>query len=126
MKTLSRNKREFYYAYYESKTSVVDDYGNETGEYKITYSKPLKAYAYISSATGIAQTEIFGGVENYDKTIVLSHLIGHIDANSVLWVDTLPQLKIDGSTDTPYDYVIKKIAESVNGVSIAISKVKVQ
>jgi hypothetical protein len=42
-----------------------------------------------------------------------------------MWVDTLPHLNEDGSTDTPHDYIVKKVARSLNGVSIAISKVRV-
>ncbi len=56
-----------------------------------------------------------------------------IDEYSVLWVDTTPELNEDGTlvvneegqVTTPYDYIVKKVAKSLNGVSIAISKVSV-
>ena len=49
-----------------------------------------------------------------------------IDEHSILWVDTLPHLNEDGSTDTPYDYIVRRVARSLNGVSIAIGKVDVK
>jgi hypothetical protein len=48
-----------------------------------------------------------------------------IDEYSVLWIDKLPQLNEDGTTDTPYDYIIQRVAKSLNSISIAVSKVTV-
>jgi hypothetical protein len=48
-----------------------------------------------------------------------------ITSSSVFWIDTLPEIKEDGSTDTPYDYIVKQVAPSLNSVSIAVSKVNV-
>ncbi|MEG1564133.1 MAG: hypothetical protein RR365_10475, partial [Bacteroides sp.] len=72
--------------------------------------------------------------EVYDKVIVADNSIPLINEYSVLWIDTMPQLDktgalaIDksGKVITPYDYVVTKVARSLTGVSIAVSKVKVQ
>ena len=72
------------------------------------------------------QTRQFGESESYDKVIVLDNPNTPIDEYSTLWVDTLPLLNEDGSTETPHDYVVKKVARSLNSVSIAISKVIVR
>jgi hypothetical protein len=73
------------------------------------------------------QTRQFGDSESYDKVIVLDDANTPIDEYSILWVDTLPLLNGDGSTDTPHNYVVKKVAKSLNsGVTIAISKVSVR
>jgi len=56
-----------------------------------------------------------------------------IDEYTILWIDTVPQvdengaLVVNGDGDvlTPHDYIVKKIARSLNSVSVAISKVKV-
>jgi hypothetical protein len=74
---------------------------------------------------GETQVQQFGVSENYDKVIVLDDKNAPIDEHSILWVDTLPYLNEDGTTDTPHDYIVKKIARSLNGVSIAIRKVSV-
>ena len=125
MKTLSRNKRPFYYARFESSVPVTDEYGNQTGEYSIVYSNPILAHAYVSSATGLSKNELFGEIEEYDKNIVMSSIPNGLTESSILWIDTMPVLNLDGSTETPYDYRVFKIAESLNTATIAVSKVKV-
>ena len=90
-------------------------------------------HANISAAKGETQTRQFGENESYDKVIVMDFITPPIDEYSVLWVDTLPILNADGSLKvndageviTPHDYVVKKVAKSLNSVSIAISKVTV-
>ena len=71
------------------------------------------------------QNRQFGDSESYDKVIVLDDKNIPIDEYSILWVDTLPTLNEDGSTETPHDYVVKQVARSLNSVSIAVSKVNV-
>ena len=56
-----------------------------------------------------------------------------IDEYSILWIDTMPELNADGSlavdsegkVKTPHDYIVKKVAKSLNSVSYAVSKVSV-
>ena len=133
MRCMSRNKVKFFYSLYEGREAIEDEYGNETGEYNVKHGKPTEGYANISAAMGETQTRQFGESEAYDKIIVMGKDAPPIDEYSVLWVDTEPRLNRDGSlmTDeegyiiTPYDYVVKKVAKSMNSVSIAISKVSV-
>ncbi len=133
MRCMVRNKSTFYYALYQSRTEIVDDYGNATGQYEITFSDPASYEANISAAKGETQSRQFGENEAYDKVVVMDNEAPGIDEYSVLWVDTVPQLdenghlavNTDGEVITPYDYVVKKVARSLNSVSLAISKVKV-
>lgn len=127
MQMLKRNQRTFYYALYEGKTPVVDEYGNVTGEYLIQRGHPNSYKANISSATGETSTRLFGENESYDKVIVLSNddVAEQIDEYTVLWVDTFPELDEEGNTETPYDYIVKKVSRSLNSTAIAIAKVKV-
>lgn len=122
---MERNKQVFYFSSFTDKVEIVDEYGNRSGEYKVLYDNPTKLSGNISAAMGEMQNRQFGESELYDKVIVLSNPNVSIDEYSILWVDTLPTLKEDGSTDTPHDYIVKKIARSLNSVSIAISKVTV-
>lgn len=126
MRCLTRNKRKFYYASYIGETEITDEYGNVTGEYRVSYSDPIKSFGNISAAQGEMQNRQFGESESYDKVIVLGDSDTPIDEYSILWVDTLPHLNEDGTTDTPHDYVVKKVARGLNGVSIAIGKVDVK
>ena len=125
MRGMVRNKSKFYYASYIGETEIIDEYGNRTGEYKISYSNPIIYLANISPAQGQIQDRQFGTSESYDKVIVLDDRNVSIDEHSIMWVDTLPLLNEDGTTDTPHDYCVKKVARSINGVSIAIKKVDV-
>lgn len=125
MRCMTRNKVDIYYALFSHKEEMLDDYGNKTGEYDVIYGKPIKLSANVSSAKGEMQTRQFGESDVYDKVIVLDNVDCPLDEYSILWVDTLPKIKEDGTTDTPYDYVIKRIAKSLNSISIAISKVNV-
>lgn len=126
MRCMVRNKSTFYYASYIGETEIADEYGNKTGEYEVSYSKPIKTLGNVSAAQGEVQNRQFGESESYDKVIVLGDRNAPIDEHSILWVDTLPHLNADGSTDTPHDYIVRKVARSLNGVSIAISKVIVK
>lgn len=132
MKTLWRNKRTFSYCLYERDEPILDEYYNDSGERRIIYSEPAEMKANISPATGAAQVEQFGNLENYDKVIVTDWLDCPIDENSVLFIDKpVTYRAIDGTettevTDTPlYDYIVRRVAKSLNSVSIAVSKVKV-
>lgn len=126
MRCMVRNKTTFYYSSYIGETEIIDEYGNSTGEYSLTYEKPKRMSGNVSAARGEIQSRQFGESESYDKVIVLDDRNAPIDEHSILWVDTLPHLNEDGSTDTPHDYIVRRVARSLNGVSIAISKVDVK
>lgn len=126
MRCLTRNKTKFYYAKYIGETEIKDEYGNATGEYEVSYSNPIKCQGNVSAAQGEMQSREFGESERYDKVIVLDDRNTPINEYSILWVDTLPHLNEDGSTTTPHDFIVRQVARSLNGVSIAIGKVDVK
>ena len=126
MRGLVRNKSKLYYASYIGETEITDEYGNGTGEYHLDYENPIETFGNVSAAQGEMQNRQFGESESYDKVIVLDDRNAPINEYSILWVDTLPHLNDDGSTDTPHDYIVRKVARSLNGVAIAISKVDVK
>ena len=133
MRCMNRNKVKFFYALYVGREPITDEYGNKTGEYTVKYGNPVEYFANISAAMGETQTRQFGESVSYDRVIVMDNEAPPIDEYSVLWVDTVPQLNEDGSLAvdeegnvlTPHDYIVKKVAKSLNNVSIAISKVNV-
>lgn len=134
MRCLKRNMRRFYYALFDSKSPMIDEYGNETGESEVRYGKPILAEGNISAARGETATRQFGEDEGYDRVIALENPDTPIDEYAVLWVDSIPELTDEGelATDengeaiTPWDYVVKKVARSINSASVAISKVDVR
>ena len=125
MRCLRRNKVTFFYALYSSKIPITDDYGNKTGEYEIIYGNPVEILGNVSAARGETVTRQFGEDEAYDRVIVLDDPNAPIDEFSILWIDTTPAIDANGGTKTPHDYVVKKVARSINSVSIAVSKVNV-
>lgn len=125
MRILNRNKVTFYYALYEGRASIKDEWGNETGEYKTQYSKPQTYKANVSSAKGEISTRQFGETETYDKVITMDIDAPDIDEYSILWVDSMPVLDEDGNTTTPHDYIVRKVAKSLNVITLAINKVTV-
>lgn len=88
----------------------------------------------ISAAKGESSTRQFGEDESYDKVIVHCNPKLEIDEYSVLWIDRMPvrdrtgnlALDEDGNETTPHDYIVKRVARSINSVSVAISKVNVR
>ena len=126
MRTLARNKIRIYYANYHNKIPIRDEYGNLTGEYQITYENPVAVMANVSAARGESTTRQFGEDVSYDRIIVLDNPSFPIAETSILWIDTLPEIAEDGTTNTPHDYIVKQVAPSLNSVSIAVSKVTVR
>ena len=144
MRCLKRNQQAFNYCLYAGKTSLIDEYGNDTGEQILTYSAPVTMYANISPATGQSNTEQFGNLENYDKVIVTDDLNCPIDENSVLFIDKEPEFTsvttyaevtntnngqavttlVAQTVSVPaHDYIVRRVAKSLNCVSIAVGKV---
>lgn len=124
MRTLERNKQTFYYALFDSDVPATDPEGNKTGEYIARYKEPIKIRANISPASGDVQREPFGAMGEYDKVIVTDDIDCPIDENTVLFIDRPPKKKEDGTL--LYDYIVKRVAKSLNTISFAVSKVDVQ
>jgi len=133
MRCLNRNKATFYCALYASREPMLDSSGNDTGQYAVKYANPIRYAGNISAAKGETSTRQFGEDERYDRVIVLDDPDTPIDENAVLWIETKPMIaangrlavNADGEMITPWDYIVKRVARSLNSVSIAVSKVHV-
>lgn len=126
MRTIIRNRQDFYYSSLTDSGMAFDADGNYT-EVSYTYANPVKKSGVITVANGEAETQLYGANEQYDKIITLNAGENYLAVGSVLWVDTLPVIKEDGSTDTPFDYTVRKVGKSLSGfVVVAIKKVDVE
>ena len=124
MRTLVRNKKPFYSSFYMGLTNVYDEQGYLTGEKRKAYSEPRKRYGNISPSSGYAQVEQFGSNVSYDKVIILDiNDDCDINENSVLCIDVEPTYK---NGELVYDYVVTKVARSLNHISIACKKVDIE
>ena len=124
MRTMNRNRQTFYYA-----SLVSADMALSSGVYTelaYVFDDPTEAKGVITAANGEAETQLFGSDERYDKVITLNPGENYLAIGSILWVDTMPEIEQDGSTETPYDYVVTKVGKSLTGfVVVAIRKVEV-
>lgn len=123
MKLMHRNLQRFFYLLYDGKEAVTDENGNETGEKRVRYKPAVSAAANISAATGASQIEQFGNLAGYDKVILTDDTTCPIDENTVLFLDKAPEYRTDGSP--VYDYVIRRVAKSLNCIAYAVSRVSV-
>ena len=126
MRCLRRNLVRIFYANYIDREAIKDEYGNLTGEYKLQYGNPQEVEGNVSAARGEVTTRQFGDDESYDRVIVMDDPNVPIEKSSILWIENVPVIKSDGTTDTPHDYIVKQVAPSLNSVSIAVSKVNVR
>ena len=121
MRCLRRNKQPYWYAVYQSSATAYDEYGNETGGMDVTHAKPELVRANISPARNVDVIALFGTDLNYDKVLCFEERPPY-DENAYLWIDTPPVLNGDGSTNTPPDYIVKRIAHSLNSTLVAVSR----
>lgn len=115
MRCLERNKRKFFYALYKGKTAVVDSHGYKTGEYEITYGRPVMMRANISPSQGSVGTELFGINTNYSKVIVTADMNCPIAEDTAIWIDRMPCEK--------NNYRVVQVAKSLNQTAYAIDEV---
>lgn len=118
---LEINKRPFYYCLYNGLSSVMDGV-YDTGEKTVNYSAPVLCRANIAPATGNALVDLFGTDEKYDRIIVMDNDTAPlIDEQTVLCVDVAP---VYSQGKVNYDYVVRRIAKSLNFTALAIRKVR--
>ena len=123
LKDLRANQVPFYYQTYEGFTEEVDEDGYLTGEKSEHFSTPTKKYARISPNTSEVQDTPFGKDLVYDKMISTVQDLP-IDEFSRLFIDIVPKVNPDGSTDTEPDYVVVKVAKDMNQRLWAIRKIE--
>lgn len=132
MRTMRKNKQTFFYASLVDTTMGKDSDNNYTEPIN-SYSIPIEKTAVITPASGTAELQLFGANEVYDKVITLQKGENYLAVGSVLWIDSPIELDVNGhlATDTngklktPYNYVVTKVSDSQNFVSVAIRKVTV-
>ena len=126
MRTIHRNKQKIYYALYTGKTPILDEYGNQTGEYELTYASPVVYNLNVSAARGTADVDQFGINENYTKTMVTNDMGCPITETTRLWIGKEATVTVDEvTTVTPHNYVVVSVARSINSITYAIKEVSV-
>lgn len=117
MRCSGRNRMLVHYANYDKTTVTKDEWGNETGE-GVTYTDPQPLYVHVSAAKNTDTVSMFGVNIDYDRILVFASRLVPFNEHSVFWIDTNPM------TDH-YDYIVKRVAKSPNGTTVAIKRVDV-
>lgn len=97
--------------------------GLYTGEKGKTYSDPAMYKANISAAQGDVEARQFGENISYDRVICMDLTAPPINEYTRLWVDRDPY--DENGNLTAHDYIVRKVARSLNSVNVAISRVDV-
>ena len=141
MMTLNQNKQKLYYALLDNVVPIyeTDEDGNiiyyededgnkiplETGDTKITYSKPIEFYGNIAMSGGEVEVQEFGlNLADYEAILILGKNTLPITETSLIWQNTEPRFNNDGTVDeNSADYKIVKINSSKNYDKYVLSKV---
>lgn len=123
MRSLRKNQQRLYYATYNGKIPVTDENGDFTGDTETGYTAPVSFYANISPAKGSSQEEVFGKNLDYSRIVVTCDMSLPIDEFSMVWIETKPVLKSDGTADgDSADYFVVQVARGLNSVAYALKK----
>lgn len=123
MTCLKRNQIKFYYAQPLREEAVYDISSYLTGDMNVVYDTPVECYGNVAPPSGNVFVELFGADVRYDRVIVLDDPSTPITEGTVLCIDSAPSYNEDN--DLIYDYIVRKVARSLNSVTIAASKVNV-
>lgn len=118
MRNFRRNLDTVYFKLYEGQKEILDEYGNPTGSFSPVYSELRTASLCVSPNKGSSETDMFGSLEDYDRTMTTNDILCPIDENAILWLDN--QL-----TENPHNYIVKKRAPWKNSVAYAVKRVTV-
>lgn len=118
MRSLLRNTQPVFFKLYEGEEEVVDEYGNPTGSYRPKYGELKAALLTVSPNKGRSESDMFGTLEDYDRTASTADTRCEIDEDSILWVD-------GADTSKPHNYTVSRRAPWKNSVAFALKRVEV-
>lgn len=119
MKCLKRNKQPLYLYKYLETATILDDNGNKTGEYRIVYANPIRVDINISPASGVSELQVFGSDVSYNYIAVTDGVDNVFTESDVISRSNM----IDSDGMFGYDYIIRRVAQSLNFVSLALFQV---
>lgn len=118
MRTVQRDKRVVWYAFYDGETELIDDNGDYTGESEVHYTAPVKTLMNVSGGRGQADVALFGLTQNFSRTAVTEDLDTAWATEMVMWVERDP-------ASAPFNYRVAAVARTVNQVVLALEEVDV-
>lgn len=122
MRLLRKNRQPLYYSTYKGKAAVKDDYGNETGEYVLTYNTPVLASWNVSYVDSDAEVEMFGIASKDVLRITADKDTFPLDEASILWFGITPHSPF-AEAAPDHNYAIVGIRPSLNELLFYAAKV---
>lgn len=118
MLNFARNLFPVSYKMYQGTGFLQDEYGNDTGSPVRQYGELKTAYLSVSPNRGSSEAEMFGSLDDYDRTMTTADTGCEIDENSILWLD-------GADTAKAHNFIVKKRAPWKNSIAYAVKKVDV-
>lgn len=118
MRNLARNQRDLYYATKARTEPIIDEYGNDTLEVRTIFNSPLFLRGNISSNAGEEAVNIFGAQTEYSRVLCLAGSESPMAEGDKVWFGVVPNA--DGANN---NYIVARVADSKNGVLIALREV---
>jgi hypothetical protein len=118
LRTVKRNKRPVAYAFYDGVDELSDADGNLTGEYEVSYTKPVKTLMNVSGGRGQADIALFGLTQTFARTATTEDLITPFNTQTVFWIEK------DRDTET-FAYRAVAVSRTINQVVLALAEVEV-
>ncbi len=109
MKCLKRNMKDFEYLPWDGTETDLNDDGEHTGEFHLTYGEPVPYKGNISTPSGRENQTFYGEEIRYTHTLVMD--------NPNVPIDEYGLIRLKGDL-----YDIQSVHPSLNAVSIALKK----
>ena len=125
MHGLARNKTTVYYALFKSKSEIVDDHGNKTGQYKLSYYAPVALSANVRWDSGAVEFAGFGLSGNAQRRMIVCDPNCPIAIDTVLWIGIKPDNDGYAGAVMP-NYVVAGVPErSLNQTAYLLQEVNI-
>lgn len=69
MRNLKKNETKLWYSNYGKGNPILDENGDETGDYDSGYGSPVSFFATLSASKGNAYSDVFGTNLDYTRTL---------------------------------------------------------
>ena len=90
MRNLRYNMQPIWYSLLTGKTENVDEYGNDTGTYTLTYATPVKKWMSVRWNIGDVMLNPFGLNEDGRRRLATDDLNCPINVGTILWIGITP------------------------------------
>lgn len=117
MRDLKKNKQLIYYSNLVSESESVDSNGNKTGEMTKTYGTINSYYINVKEVSGEITNKPYGRDSDYNTQLFTCDMSCPIDMNSRLWIGI--------SSSESSNYVVTKIAKSLNSIVYSVKEVNI-